>query len=184
MIESKYLKDDIKNIQQLLAIPVLKNFETKNLGKLVRLSKIRKYETGECIIKEGDLDQWLYFLLAGKVQVEKKGVKICTISKMGEIVGEMRLLDNLSRSATVYAAEKTICLAVDMTATSRLSSADEASNLLLLLYRVLAEYVSIRLRLSNEELVRTKEKLKALSKKINKNKKTVSFSKNAPKEIV
>jgi CRP-like cAMP-binding protein len=163
MKESKYLQDNIKNIQQLFAIPALKNFETKHLGKLVRLSKIRKYESGEPIIKEGDQDQWLYFLLSGKVRVEKKGVKICTISKMGEILGEMRLLDSLSRSASVFAEEPTICLSVDTTATDRLSSADEAANLLLLLYRVLAEYVSIRLRLSNEELVKTKAKLKELS---------------------
>ena len=56
MIESKYLKDDMHNIQQLLAIPGLKNFETENIGKMLRLSKIRKYEDGEPIIKEGDLE--------------------------------------------------------------------------------------------------------------------------------
>ena len=34
MIESKYLKENIENIQKLMAIPALKNFETKALGKL------------------------------------------------------------------------------------------------------------------------------------------------------
>ena len=61
MIESKYLKENIENIQKLMAIPALKNFETKSLGKLLRLSKIRQYEHGEVIIREGDLDPWLYF---------------------------------------------------------------------------------------------------------------------------
>ena len=59
MLESKYLKDNIENIQKLLAIPALKNFETKSLQKLLRLSKIREYEDAELIIKEGDLDPWL-----------------------------------------------------------------------------------------------------------------------------
>jgi len=59
MIESKYLKDDIKNIQRLLAIPTLKKFETKNLARLLRLSKIRQYKDGERIINEGDKDSWL-----------------------------------------------------------------------------------------------------------------------------
>jgi len=50
MIESKYLKQNIENIQKLLTISALKNFETKNLSKLLRLSKIRQYEDGETII--------------------------------------------------------------------------------------------------------------------------------------
>ena len=162
MLESKYLKDDIKNIQQLFAIPALRNFETKNLAKLVRLSKVRRYDDGECIIREGDTDPWLYFLLAGKIRVEKKGIPICTIDKMGEIFGEMRILDTLSRSASVYAVGKTTCLAVNTSATERIPSDDETANFLLLLYKVFAEYVSIRLRLSNEELVEARKQIEAL----------------------
>ena len=107
MIESKYLKDDIKNIQQLMAIPTLKHFETKNLGRLLRLSKIRQYEAGERIIKEGDTDPWLYFLLSGKVRIEKEGVRITTLDQEGEFFGEMRILDSLSRSASVFSESDT-----------------------------------------------------------------------------
>jgi hypothetical protein len=57
MIESKYLKENLENIQKLMTIPALKNFETRSLGKLLRLSKVRQYEDGERIIQEGDLDQ-------------------------------------------------------------------------------------------------------------------------------
>ena len=44
MIESKYLKENIENIQRLMSISALRHFETRNLGKLLRLSKIRQYE--------------------------------------------------------------------------------------------------------------------------------------------
>jgi CRP-like cAMP-binding protein len=162
MIESKYLKDDIQNIQKLFSIPALKHFETKNLGEMIRLSKIRQYEDGETIIKEGDVDPWLYFLLSGEVRIEKKGVEITTMSQMGEIFGEMRLLDSLSRSASVFSVGKTVCLAVNTSATDRISSDDENTNFLIMLYRVFAEYVSIRLRISNEELVKTKRQLEQL----------------------
>lgn len=157
MIESKYLTDNVKNIQQLLSIPALKNFETKALGQMLRLSKIRRYEDGEIIIKEGDLDRWLYFLLSGKIRMEKEGVSICTISKMGEIFGEMRMIDSLSRSASVYAVGKTVCLSVNTSGKGTFSSEHEPAYSLLLLYRVLAEYMSIRLRLANEELVKLKK---------------------------
>jgi CRP-like cAMP-binding protein len=89
MLESRYLKDNIENIQKLLTIPALRNFEAKSLGRLLNLSKIREYEDGEQIIKEGDFDPWLYFLLSGKIRITKEGLEINSIDKKGEIFGEM-----------------------------------------------------------------------------------------------
>ena len=165
MLESKYLKDNIENIQKLLAIPALRNFETKSLQKLLRLSKIREYEDGERIIREGDQDPWLYFLLTGKIRVTKEGLEINTIDKKGEIFGEMRIIDFMRRSASVVAVGKTICLAVDTSAKNRISAqdpTDEKLDFLLLLYRIFAEYMSIRLRATNEELITAKKKIKRL----------------------
>jgi len=166
MIESKYLKDSIQNIKQLVAIPALRKFETKNLGKMLRLSKIRQYEDGEIIIKEGGTDPWFYFLLSGSVRIVKNGVTIAIISKMGEIFGEMRILDQLSRSASVYSEGETICLGVNTAATERLPSDDETANFLLLLYKVFAEYISIRLRSTNEGLINTKKQTDVPAEKI------------------
>ena len=169
MLESKYLKDNIENIQKLMGIPALKNFETKSLQKLLRLSKIREYQDGEQIIAEGDLDPWLYFLLAGKLRVSKEGMEIITIDKRGEIFGEMRIIDSMKRSASVFAIGKTICLAVDTSAKNRISdqdTMDEKLDFLLLLYRIFAEYMSIRLRVTNEELITAKKKIKRLLTRI------------------
>ena len=165
MLESRYLKDNIENIQKLLAIPALKNFETKSLGKLLRLSKIREYEDGERIIKEGDRDPWLYFLLSGKIKITKEGLEIGSMDKKGEIFGEMRVIDSMNRSASVHAVGKTVCLAVDTSAKKRLSlssSSDERLDFLLLLYRIFAEFMSIRLRATNEELILAKKKVRRL----------------------
>jgi CRP-like cAMP-binding protein len=169
MFESKYLKDNIENIQKLLTIPALRNFETKSLQKLLRLSKIREYEDGELIIREGDLDPWLYFLLSGSIRITKEGMEINTIDKKGEIFGEMRIIDYMKRSASVAAVGKTICLAVDTSAKNRISDQDpteEKLDFLLLLYRIFAEYMSIRLRATNEELITAKKKIKRLIAKI------------------
>jgi CRP-like cAMP-binding protein len=107
--------------------------------------------------------------------VKKDGINICTISRRGEIFGEMRLLDRLSRSASVYAEGKTICLAINTAATERFSSDDEAANFLLLLYKVFAEYMSVRLRLLNEELVKTKKQLDILQKRTDEKKPSPSL---------
>ncbi|MBR9981511.1 MAG: cyclic nucleotide-binding domain-containing protein [Desulfatitalea sp.] len=163
MIESKFLKENIENIQRLMSIQALRHFETRNLGKLLRLSKIRQYEDGEQIIQEGDMDPWLYFLLSGRIRVTKEGEEISTISRKGEIFGEMRIIDDQSRSASVHAIGQTVCLAVDTSAGNRLNTSDEKEarlDFLLLLYRIFAEYITIRLRLTNEELVKARRAAK------------------------
>jgi CRP-like cAMP-binding protein len=169
MIESKYLKDNIENIQKLMAIPFLRNFETQSLGKLLKLSKIREYENGEPIIREGDQDPWLYFLLSGKIRILKENLEIGIMDRKGEIFGEMRIIDSGHRSATVMAVGKTVCLAVDTAAKGRFSAStpeEEKLDFLLLLYRIFAEYMSIRLRATNDELIAAKKKIKHLISKL------------------
>jgi len=162
MIESRYLQDNIENIRKLMSIPGLKDFDTKNLGRLLRLSKIREYQDGEVIIREGDQDPWMYILLSGKVRIAKKNHEIGTIEKTGEIFGEMRIIDSKARSASALAVGKTTCLAIDTAAKHRFSSntPEEARlDFLLLLYRVFAEYMSIRLKAATNELIAAKKKI-------------------------
>jgi len=169
MIESKYLEDSIENIQKLMSVPGLKSFDTKSVGKLLKLSKIREYKDGELIIKEGEQDPWMYILLSGKIRITKNNHEIGTIGKIGEIFGEMRIIDSKARSASVSAIGKTACLAVNTTAKNRLSGCpteEDKLDFLLLLYRVFAEYMSTRLRTANDELVAAKKKIKHLISKI------------------
>ena len=165
MIESKYLKNDIKNIQRLLVIPTLQKFETESLGRVLKLSKIRQYDKGECIIREGDQDPWLYFLLSGRARVEKDGVEIFKITKIGDLFGEMRVVDNTSRSASVYAEAPTTCLAINTSGKKGFGvsdSGDKDVEFLLVLYRIFSEFVSNRLRITNEELIQAKKEIEEL----------------------
>ena len=169
MIESRYLEDSLENIQKLMTIPGLKNFETKSVGKLLKLSKIREYQDGETIIQEGDQDPWMYFLFLGKIRITRENYEIGMIDKKGAIFGEMRIIDSKARSASVSAVGKTVCLAVNTTAKNRLSTyptEEDKLDFLLLLYRVFAEYMSIRLRAANDELIAAKKKIKHLISKI------------------
>jgi len=169
MIESKYLEDNIENIQKLMSIPGLKNFDNKSVSKLFKLSKIRKYQDGEVIIQEGDQDPWMYILLSGKVRILRENHEIGIIDKKGEIFGEMRIIDSKARSASVSTIGKTSCLAVNTPAKNRLSTSpteEDKLDFLLLLYRVFAEYMSIRLRTASDELVAAKKKIKHLISKI------------------
>lgn len=73
--------------------------------------------------------------------------------------GEMRLLDGLARSASVFAESKTVCLAFNPYAEDRFSSVDEKTKFLLMLYKMFSEFLSSRLRLMNDELSRLRKEL-------------------------
>jgi len=101
------------------------------------------------------------------VVIKKDDVEITRLFKVGEIFGEMRIIDSLHRSASVFAMGKTVCLAVDTSAKHVKSEhADEQLDFLLLLYQIFAEYMSLRLRLTNEEIIKEKKKTKELRKLI------------------
>ncbi len=58
-----------------------------------------------------------------------------------------------------------VCLAVNTSATDRMESRDgrdEQLDFLLLLYRIFAEFLSIRLRLTSEELIKAQKIIKDL----------------------
>jgi signal-transduction protein with cAMP-binding, CBS, and nucleotidyltransferase domain len=121
MIESRYPADSLENIQKVMSIPGLKSFETKSVGKLLKLSKIREYHDREKIIREGDQDPWMYFLLSGKIRISKENREIGMIEKNGGIFGEMRIIDSKAQSAPGSAVGKTVCLTVNTTVENPLS---------------------------------------------------------------
>jgi CRP/FNR family transcriptional regulator, cyclic AMP receptor protein len=82
----------------------------------------------------------------------------------------VHIIDSKARSASVSAIGKTISLAVNTTAKNRLSAyptEEDKLDFILLLYRVFAEYMSIRLRATNDELIASKKKSGTRSQKYN-----------------
>jgi CRP-like cAMP-binding protein len=63
----------------------------------------RTYNPGEIIIKEGDQDRAVYLLRSGKLAVLKGDRLIAEIEKPGALFGEMSIILNQPRSATVKA---------------------------------------------------------------------------------
>lgn len=153
MIESQYLLENDKLIASLKRIPSLEKFHPNELRLLLRKSKIRKYRAGERIIKEGCTGAWIYILVYGKVDIVKTGRVIASTDRRGELIGEMGAIDGAARSASVIAAEDTVCLATDTRQIKRLSGDDRLA-FGYILYRVFAETLAERLRITTQELIR------------------------------
>lgn len=161
MIESDYLKESDNIIQKLSEIPSLKPFDEKELRGVLELSKIRKYDPGELIIEEGKYDSWVFFIVSGKVRIVKGGKDLGILSRRGDVFGEMGVIDGSERSASVFAINEVVCLATDASYVDRLSGNDKAV-FCSILYKIFAEMMANRLRLTSEELVRAKEEIALL----------------------
>ncbi len=144
MIESDYLKGNDKFLQKLRLIPTLKEFSAEDLKGFLHFSKVRKYQPRELILQEDFFDSWVYFLISGKVKVVKEGEVLRVLKSTGDIFGEMGVIDGSSRSASVYAAEETVCLATDTSYIDRLSG-NERMAFCYILYRIFAEILANRL---------------------------------------
>ena len=72
---------------------------------------LRQYNAGEIIIKEGDSGESVYIIKEGRVKVTKEtdGKEVhLAYCNAGQILGEMSMIDDKPRSATVTAVEKTV----------------------------------------------------------------------------
>ena len=73
---------------------------------------VEEYEDGDVIIQEGNKDRDFFKLVRGKVAVLRSGKKIAEITEPGEYFGEIALLQNRPRTATITASVDTRLLSL------------------------------------------------------------------------
>lgn len=81
---------------------------------LMRNSQLVEAKLGEVVIEAGQIDSWLYFLLRGQLVVYagEPAIRRVNVITPGEIFGDMAILLDLPRSATVIADVRTRVSAV------------------------------------------------------------------------
>ena len=158
MQESSFLDGNTPMLDTIKTIPVLEPFDPQELNILLEMSKIRKYSPGELIVQEGRSDTWLYFLLQGEVKITKGGKDVVTLSRKGEVFGEMGAMDSSRRSASAYAVTETGCLATDIFYLEKLTGTEKQA-FGYVFYRLMSEILARRLRQTTEELMKVKGRI-------------------------
>jgi CRP/FNR family transcriptional regulator, cyclic AMP receptor protein len=95
--------------QQLASVPLLAGLEPRVRRRLAEIGKRRTYAEDEVIVREGTTGTALYILLSGRARVEKDGKELGQLSA-GDFFGELALIEEHPRSATVTAASESDCL--------------------------------------------------------------------------
>ena len=78
---------------------------------VIKMINLQEFKKNEVIIKEHDIDESLYLIESGQVQVYREkedGEIILANLTSGSFFGEMALIDDRPRSASIRASEKTL----------------------------------------------------------------------------
>lgn len=97
----------------LKSVPLLSGLDRKTLERLAVHAKRRTYAPGERIVTQDAPASALYVILRGKVTVERgHGDPLERIGDLGagDFFGELALIEEHPRTATVTAAEETECV--------------------------------------------------------------------------
>jgi CRP/FNR family transcriptional regulator, cyclic AMP receptor protein len=98
----------LTEVELLRRIPLFANIDTSRLKLLAFTSERLTFENGAVLFREGDRGDSAYLILTGKVDISvgsPNGEVVVASVGANNIVGEMSLLCEIPRSATVTAAE-------------------------------------------------------------------------------
>lgn len=98
------------NPEDLTQISVLKEIDDAARVRLAAALEEQNYADGQTVFAEGDPGDSMYFLVRGRIRIEKRArttgglTKTLTVLQEGDYFGEMALFDHKPRSAAAVAA--------------------------------------------------------------------------------
>jgi CRP/FNR family cyclic AMP-dependent transcriptional regulator len=89
-------------VEALKRAPLFEGLSKKELTLLARVSEDMELDAGTVLCKEGELGHEFFVIVEGETEVTRKGKKLAKRSG-GDFVGEIALLEEVPRTATVKA---------------------------------------------------------------------------------
>nr|WP_321255878.1 cyclic nucleotide-binding domain-containing protein [uncultured Pseudodesulfovibrio sp.] len=150
--------DDI--MERLKSVPAFDNLPENHIREAMRAASIRRYEANETIIQEGEFDNQVFFLIFGRLSISVQGTEVGQLKRLGDVFGEMGIIDGSPRSATITTKKTSLVISMDDTA---IGSLGETSKIFTqaVMYRVFAEVLAVRLRDANQKIADMQAELDA-----------------------
>lgn len=92
-------------------MPLFADLTRRELQQIARLFKERRFSEGETIVKEGSGGAAFFVIASGEARVIIGG-KEHTTFKSGDFFGEVALIDQGTRTATIAAATELVCYGI------------------------------------------------------------------------
>lgn len=106
------LRRQSDRIDVLASVPLFAGLSKKELTDLARKVRETEFVPGEHIMIEGESSGECFVVLTGSATVRRRGRKIAVLSS-GDVIGEMGLVTDLRRSASVRADSFVSALTID-----------------------------------------------------------------------
>jgi signal transduction histidine kinase len=145
-------------LDELRRVPLFAGLSEEDLERLYQMAETVSVPAGQLVLQEGDPGDALYVVLDGELEITKRqgGQDILlAVSRAGEFLGEMSLLEQRPRSASVRTLQESRLLVISQAAFQTLLSCSPSAPL-----RILHTLTS-RLR-NNESVLMQNEKMAAL----------------------
>ncbi|MBW2410199.1 MAG: cyclic nucleotide-binding domain-containing protein [Deltaproteobacteria bacterium] len=101
----------------LSRVSIFSHLKQEDLQRITKKSRFCSFKAGEIVIAEGERDRRLFILISGKVNIFKsygtKKEKLVRTLVPPSYFGEIALLDDLARSATVVAPSNVDAICLD-----------------------------------------------------------------------
>ena len=136
-------------LETLKKIPLFRYLTYQELVKVLNITYLETFDEGQTVITEGEPGEELYIVLAGRVTVSRNDTEIIDLHP-GVHFGEMALVDQSPRSATITAREPTRLLVLQRRSFYTLIRKEPVLAVKLLWSFV--QVLSRRLRETNEQL--------------------------------
>lgn len=105
----------MNTVDYLAKVPLFTSLDHKDLLTLAASARERQYQPGEEIVRQNDTGVGLFVLTNGQVRVtqERQGTTYdLGVLDHGQVFGELSLLDDLPRTATITAIEPSTVIIV------------------------------------------------------------------------
>ncbi|MEP6775857.1 MAG: cyclic nucleotide-binding domain-containing protein, partial [Chloroflexota bacterium] len=115
----------------LRPLPLFASLEEQDLDTLTRLAEPRALKTGDLLMEQGSPGNALYVVLDGQFEVTKRSGKhdvVLGLRGSGEMLGEMALMEEAPRMASVRAIRDSRVLAISRSAFYQMLSANPSSS--------------------------------------------------------
>jgi len=162
MKEFAYIHDERLNPSPLRVVPALASFSDDQLDDVLNSSSLLQCEPGDCIIKEGSIDSRIYVLLSGELEVRVGEKRVAAITRIGEVFGELALVNQDKRLASVIASTKAVCLAVDQKFLQDIHPREEDPDFHASLYEFVARLMMRKLEATSKRLAEVEKELRLL----------------------
>lgn len=107
----KQYNEDLSALCSLLKnFSIFETLDESDLKEFVTLFRLKKYDSGTCMIRRGEPGKNLYIIVSGIVEVLADGGTRIAKLKDGEVFGEMSLISGAPAGASVLVAESTTVL--------------------------------------------------------------------------